>query len=288
MSSAIQPPSILLAGAPGAGKTDVLTTFVEAGIETFVLITEPGGVESLLDSMERRRLDMSKLHWMEAIPAMVDVPTMEKLFSIVGSTSYEDIAKIKVGIEKDKTKLPAMGMLHALKDFKCARTGQSYGSVFSWDDSRAFCFDSLSGMSMMALHLTVGFKPSLHQGEWGVAMNTVETLVNQITGTRRCFFTLTSHVEKEASELTGVQQIMASTLGRKLAPKLPRFFSEFVYATRSKTGGFNWSTIDNMMDLKNRSLPLSDKITPSFVPIVEAHRRRKKLIEGHAAPPKSA
>src|SRR5688572_26795587 len=65
----IQPPAMLLQGASGGGKTHSLATLPAAGIETFVLITEPGGAESLLDGMRYYKAPIEKLHWATALPA---------------------------------------------------------------------------------------------------------------------------------------------------------------------------------------------------------------------------
>jgi hypothetical protein len=82
-------------------------------------------------------------------------------------------------------------------------------------------------------------------------------------------------------EITGVMRVMTSTLGRKLAPKIPRFFSEVVYAQRTNSDPkFRWSTIDSSADLKNRVLPVSNVLQPSFVQIIEGHRKRLALIGG--------
>jgi len=140
------------------------------------------------------------------------------------------------------------------------------------------CIDSLSGLSTISWYLTVGNKPTGAPGEWNIAMNFIEALLMKINSDRQCYFTLTAHVEKEMDEITGVSRVMTSTLGRKLAPKIPRFFSEVVYAQRGGTPPFRWSTIDATADLKNRVLPVSPALAPSFVPIVEGHRNRLKLI----------
>jgi hypothetical protein len=135
--------------------------------------------------------------------------------------------------------------------------------------------------------LTIGYKPAAHQGEWGVAMNFIESVLNKLLADRQYIFVLTSHIEREVSELTGSSQTMVSTLGRKLAPKLPRYFSEVVYAKRildKGTAKFLWSTVEMQMDLKNRSLPISSEIVPSFVPIIDAYRRRIASI-GEPPPP---
>jgi len=113
-------------------------------------------------------------------------------------------------------------------------------------------------------------------GEWSIAMNFIQDLIMKLTTDRKCFFTLTAHVEKEENEITGVRQIMASTLGKKLAPKIPRFFSEVVYAQRTTVEPkFRWSTIDPAADLKNRGLPVSDKLLPTFEPLVGVYEGRK-------------
>lgn len=282
----LQPPAVLLQGAPGAGKTDALATFIEAGLDLFVIMTEPDGAASLIDSVARRKLDINKLHYQEVLPAVAGWSAMDDMVKAIGAQGFMELQNIKSGVGKAETKKPAMALLNAMKDFQCDRTGESYGDVTTWDDSRAFVCDSLSGLSLMAMALTIGYKPAAHQGEWGVAMNFVEQLLLKMTSDRRCFFALTAHVEKEANEITGVQQIMASTLGRKLAPKIPRFFSEVVYAKRAivdSRAEFSWSTIDGAADLKNRALPVSPKLASTFVPVVQAYRTRLRLAA--ATPP---
>jgi len=282
----IQPPAILLIGAPGSGKTDVTATYTEAGLEVFVLITEPGGVESLIDGHSRRRLSLDKVHWQTITPAAAGWDAMEQMVQTIGSQSFEGIQSLKSGVGKDKTRVPAMNFLKALKDFKCERTGQTYGDSATWDHSRALVVDSLSGLSLMAMALTIGYKPAAHQGEWGVAMNFLEQILLKLTSDRRCFFSLTAHIERETDDISGATRTMASTLGRKLAPKIPRFFSEVVLAKRTLDKGnakFTWSTADSQADLKNRALPVSAELTPSYAPIVRAFRERLKLSSG--APP---
>lgn len=290
MTIIMQPPATLCQGAPGSGKSDALTTYIEAGIETFVIVTEPGGVESLLDSCERRKLDVDKLHWTSCLPAAAGWSALEDMTRVIGTTGYEEITKIKSGVGKEETRKPAMKMLSSLKNFVCERTNSSFGDTSTWDHGRALCFDSMSGLNLMAMALTIGYKPAAHQGEWGVAMNFVEQIILKMTSDRKCFFTMTAHIEKEINEITGVNQIMASSLGRKLAPKIPRFFSEVVYAKRTMVENkpkFTWSTIDNNADLKNRSLPISNDIVPSYVQIVDAFKRRLTLAGGNKSPPPS-
>ena len=180
-----------------------------------------------------------------------------------------------------------MKLLHSFSNFKCERTGESFGDVSKWDDTRALALDSMLGLSLISWMLTLGYKPAAHQGEWGVAMNFIEQLLLKVTSDRRCFFVLNAHIEKELNEITGVSQIMVSTLGRKLAPKIPRFFSEVIYSKRIMKDGkatFTWATVDSGADLKNRSLPLSTSLDQDYKPIVDAYRRRKTLAAGTPSP----
>jgi hypothetical protein len=283
----LQPPSVLNMGPPGSGKTDALTTFIEAGIELFVIVTEPDGAASLIDAIARRKLDLSKLHWATCIPTTMGWEALEDMTKTIGSMGFDQIQNIKSGIGKTHTREPAMKLLSLFKNFVDDRTGTSYGPVDKWENSRALAIDSLSGLSLLSLMLAIGYKPAAHQGEWGVSQNFIEQLLNKISGDRRCFFALNAHVERETNELTGATQVMVSTLGRKLPPKIPRFFSEVVLSKRTvaaNTATFTWSTVDMQADLKNRSLPLSPTLQPSYVPIVRAYQKRLELAK---APPQA-
>lgn len=276
----LQPPSVLNMGAPGSGKTDALATLIEAGLDTFVISTEPDGVASFVDSIERRKLDINRAHWMSVLPATAGWSALNDMVTTIGTMGFESIQGIKSGVGKTETRKPAMKLLEALSNFRCERDGNSYGDVSKFDNTKALCLDSGSGLAMISWMLTLGYKPAAHQGEWGVAMNFIEQLLLKITSDRNCFFVLNAHIEKELNELTGASQIMVSTLGRKLAPKIPRFFSEVVYSRRiidKGTAKFTWSTVDSQADLKSRSLPIASDLIPSFVPVVNAYRRRLQL-----------
>lgn len=273
----IQPPSVICMGSPGSGKTYALATLLEAGLETFVITTEPDGLVSLLDAVESRKAPIDNLHWASCLPATPGWSAMSDMISTIGSMGFESIQNIKTGVGKSDTRKPAMKLLENLQNFKCERTGKAFGDVTKWNDKRVLVLDSLSGLSMISWMLTLGYKPAAHQGEWGVAMNFVEQLLLKLSSDRSCFFVITSHIEKELNEITGVTQIMASTLGRKLAPKIPKYFSEFVYAKRVIKDGkarFSWATLDTNADLKNRSLPISTDLEPDYRPVVAAYRRR--------------
>jgi hypothetical protein len=280
---ALQPPSVLLQGASGAGKTSSIVTLLLAGIEVFVIGTEPGFVDSLIDRCRALKAPIDKLHWTSVLPATEGWDAMTSMVNEIGSKDFQAISASK-GIGKDKTRVPAQTLLKALQDFQCERDGKAYGSFTTWGPDRALVVDSLSGLSTISWYLTVGYKPTGAPGEWNIAMNFIEGLLMKINSDRKCYFVLTAHIEKEMDEISGVQRIMTSTLGRKLAPKIPRFFGEVVYAIRTmdSTGkaSFTWSTVDRNADLKNRVLPVSSSLAPDFKLVVEGYKERVKLAQG--------
>lgn len=279
----LQPPATLLMGDSGAGKTSSLVTYAGAGIETFVACTEPNGPESLVDRAKQLNIPLDKLHWVTCAPAVQGWSGLTEMVTEISSKDFETISKNKAGIGKSETRPAAMKLLSNLQNFTCERTGQSYGDITTWGPDKCFSLDGLSGVSVIGWALTVGHKPTAHMGEWNIAMNFVSDLLMKITSDRKCHFVLTAHVEKEMNELTGVNQIMVSTLGRKLAPKIPRFFSEVVYAKRGSP--FTWSTLDPTISLKNRGLPISDKLSPDFGQLVKAFNERVKAMEASVPPP---
>ena len=272
----LQPPHCLLMGPAGSGKTTSIATFAKAGIECFVIITEPTGVDSLLDAWEREKLDISLLHYCVVAPASPGWSGFKDLSVRINSMSYKDLSELKSGIGKESMRqFPRL--LANLENFHDERTDRDYGDVTSWGPDRLLALDSLSGLSVITMQHTVGFKPSPHQGEWGIAMSATEQLLLKLSSDCNCFFLLTGHLEKEPDELTGMAKVMVSTLGRKLAPKIPRFFSEVIRARKDAAGKFLWATQDAEADLKNRALPSSANLPQDFGPIVEAFRRRVKL-----------
>lgn len=272
----LQAPHTLLMGPPGSGKTSSLVSFAKKGIEVFVVVTEPTGVDSLLDAWDREKADINLLHYLTVAPASAGWKGLKDMAQKINLMSYEDLSKVKSGIGKESM-VQYPKLLGNLENFCCERTQKEFGDVTSWDASRCLALDSLSGVSLITMQHTVGFKPSPHQGEWGIAMSATEMLILKLSSDCKCFFTLIAHIEKEPDEITGMATVGVSTLGRKLAPKIPRFFSEVIRARKdsSKTPPYRWATMDSeAVGLKNRALASSSDLPADFGPIVDAHLRR--------------
>jgi len=265
----------LLIGPPGSGKTTSLVSFIEAGLDLFAIGTDPGFEEVILDAIRERNLPLDKFHYSYIAPASVDFDTMITQAKQVGNFGYEGLASIKSGPGKGKYN-QFIELLSCLSDFTDKRTGESFGPVDQFPPNVALAIDSLSGINVMAIDLVLGGKVTAHQGEWGVAMAAEEKLILKLTGDLKCFFVLTAHIEKEPDIVSGVPITMVGALGKKLAPKLPRTFSDVILAQK-EGDKFTWSTAALNVDLKSRSLPLKDGLAPSFEQIVEVWKARNEM-----------
>lgn len=279
----LQAPHSLIMGPAGSGKTTSLVTYAKAGLDVFVIVTEPTGVDSLLDAWEREKLPLDTLHYCVVAPASAGWGALKEMGQKINLMNYADLANLKSGVGKDKTNTQYPKLLMNLENFCDERSQLEFGDVTTWDATRVLALDSLSGLSLITLQHTVGFKPSPHQGEWGIAMSAVEMLLLKLSSDCQCFFTLIAHIEKEPDEITGMARVAVSTLGRKLAPKIPRYFSEVIRARKDSAKGFRWATSDSEADLKNRALPSSPDLPADFGPIVEAYRRRAKAASPQAS-----
>jgi len=277
----VKPPSTLLIGPPGSGKTHSLVTYLKAGLKLAVVITDPGGEESLIEACEKEGADITNLHYRYIAPAAPSFATLMDMAKKINMLPYKDLTELKSGINKQDFR-QFYELLATLSNFVCQRTDKEIGPVDELDSSWALAIDSASGLNTMVMTNMIGAKPAAHQGEWGAAMNSEERLIDKLTSDLKCFFCLTAHVEREMDETIGRPINMASFLGRKLAPKIPRNFSDVVYTVR-EADKFRWSTTASNIDLKARTLKLSDNLEPSFEQVVEGWQRRVKMAEASSA-----
>jgi len=271
-----KPPATLLIGAPGTGKTTSVVTYLEAGLEVFVLITDPGGEEALIDAVIDKGLSLEKLHWHYIQSTAHSWGVASSVFSRVNTMSYESLGGLKQGLEKDKYK-QFLTAMDTLNNFVCDRTGESFGPVDQWGADRALVVDSMTGINKMCKRLVVGAKPTLHQGEWGTAMEVEEQFLDLLVGNTSCFLCCIAHLQRIKDELRGSTTIAADFLGSKLAPRIPHLFSDVVLAHKDGAK-FNWSTTAANVDLKARTLPLANDLAPSFIQVVNGWKKREAAI----------
>jgi hypothetical protein len=291
----IQPPSVLLIGPAGSGKTSSIATQLLVGLRVFVVVTEPDGISSLLDACERLKAPIDHLHWSLCPPANSGWMEMEDMVRNASGMDQKDMADSKDPKGKMSFRPGAMKFLDCFRNFHDDRTGEDFGDFSKWGDDRSMVIDSLTGWCRIGWGVTVGNKLTANPGEWGIAQNFIFNLLLKVISDRQCFFTLTSHIEREMDDLSGTRRLTVSAIGAKLAPKIPPFFSEVVKCSRLVTpdgkADFKWSNLDSSMDLKNRSLPMSNSLPQDFRPVVEAYKRRLELASGGSqvsSPPQTA
>lgn len=259
----------MLLGDSGTGKTFSLRSLVAKGITPFIIFTEPGQ-EVVSD------IPAEKLHWRYLPPATQDWADMLDMSTKVNTFSFESLTKMTDSNRKHYDQF--LDLLRALQNFTCERTGEQFGDVSTWGTDRAIVIDSLSGINLMAMALVVGGKPVRDQKDWGLAQNTISTLLHKLCMDTRCMFVLTAHPERETDEVMGSSKVMVSTLGRKLAPILPRFFSDVVMADREGTK-FTWSTAKTGAALKARNLPVADNLAPTFDALLAKWQQQGGVVE---------
>lgn len=260
----IRAPKVMLVGDSGVGKTHSCRSLVEAGMEVFCVFTEPG-FESVLGD-----LPADKLHWHYLPPMPLNWDTLGTQLEAVGKMSFEMLTKM-TGARGDFQQI--LQLVTLMKNYKCQRTGKEYGDVTRFGNDKWVWLDTLSGLSMMSQNSVTGTKPMMNQGEFALAQGNIEKFVNTCCMNLTCGFTLVCHAERETNELTGGVSIMASTLGKKLAPKLPRFFDDVIYAAREGEK-FLWQTQALNTLTKNKHVPFSAAIVPSFVPLIAEWRKK--------------
>ena len=255
----------LLVGAVGTGKTHSLRTLVDAGLEVFAIFTEPG-MEVVAD------IPTDKLHWKYLSPSTTSWEAMLDSAKKLNTLSFESLTKLPHINRGEHNEF--LDLINALASFTDDRTGKNFGPVDNFTTNQVLWIDSLSGINIMAMNLIAGSKPVKSPGDWGCAMDNLERLIQKLTTDLQCHVVVTAHLEREQDEVTGGSTLMVSTLGRKLAPKIPRFFSDVIHVKRSEKA-FTWSTVTANTDLKARNIAWADNLPPSFVPLVEAWKKKQ-------------
>jgi len=263
--------NVLLEGPTGTGKTYSIGTLADTGVETFVLFTE-NGLETLMGYYaDRGKPVPTNVHWHQLPRSGVDFKVLADSANKINTYSTDALYKMQ---DNDRAKHNQfVALLQALADFPDDRTGARFGPVDRWGPDRCVVLDSLTGINPIAMSLVVGGKPVKSQAEWGIAQDQIEKLIRQLTDGCKCHFVLTAHVERELDAL-GQSKITVSTLGQKLAPKLPPLFSDVILAVKNGPGKYSWSTSAAGVDLKCRNLPDSENIPPTFAQILEKWRSR--------------
>lgn len=278
MSEIIQSPlqgvKVMLLGESGVGKTYIQKTWLEVpGTTLFVLATEPG-FDVLGD------LPSNRVKWSFVKPTYGNLDTLLKGAQDVATLTYEGVTKKQ---DMDRLNKNAfMPILKRIMNFTDDRTGESFGNVGTWGTDRVLILDSFTGLCEAAVTMVVGTRPALAPPDYQVAQRFVYNLIQQICYDFRCHVVVICHAEREVDEVLGGSKVMAQAIGKKLAPQLPKLFTDVVFAKRQGTKYF-WDTADPQAALKTRNLAVSSEIIPGFPQIINSWKKRGGIIEVPAA-----
>jgi hypothetical protein len=259
---------VALLGAVGTGKTHAIRTLVDAGITPFIIFTENG--MGLLGD-----IPAESCHWTYVKPASEDWSLMKDSANKINTLDFKALTAMP-GFSRHKYN-QWLQVLEACANFTCARTGENFGNISEWGTDRALVVDSLSGLNIMAMNLVTGSKPVKDMKDWGMAMDNLERFVIKLCTDLQCHMVMTAHPEREVDMVSGATKLMFSTLGKKLPPLIPRYFDEVVY-TKCSGDTFFWSTTESMVDLKNRYLPRTSKLPPTFVEVLKGWEAKGGLV----------
>lgn len=276
--SALPGVNVLLMGPTGTGKTHSIGTLADAGIEVVFLAFE-AGTESLRGYWtDRGKPVPGNLKVCTVKQAQAGWLEMAASVKQVNQLSYEALKKTT---DSNRSKYDQFEQF--LRNFHSVKTdeGEELGSVDSWGTDRAIVIDGLTGLGHAAMATMVGGKFDKDQKDWGIAQNMVEETLRRLCDACRCHFVLLAHVEREPDPLGGVSKITVSTLGAKLAPKIPPMFSDVALTVRLGRE-FYWDTENALADLKVRNLPIQAKNPPDFRLILEKWKSRGGVVGGAA------
>lgn len=264
-------PKILLMGDSGTGKTQALSTLIEAGVTPFVIATEQ-------NFLQVAKPFLNKLHYKYIAPVPdTSWSNMEDMLKKINVLSYENLCKTVDPLKQTHNKI--LEVVAACNEFICDCHGTKHGSSVHWGTDRALVIDSFSGLSDMAFALVVGNKPVRAMPDYGVAQNALKMFLNKLTTDLKCIVVLIAHLEREKDELTGGTTITVKTIGQKLGPDIPRLFSD-VIRTRRDGATFSWDTADTQSTVVARHLPIASNQRPSFVPIINKWKELGGKISG--------
>lgn len=240
----------------------------------FVLFTE-NGLETLLGYCRDRKLAVPpNLRWhvvkTPALPLSALIDGAKK----AGLMNYESLTK---SVDPDRAKNnPWEKLLTVLTDFPDDRTGQKFGNIGEWPNTRILVNDSLSETSNACFRMQVGNKPVASQPDYQVAQQNLINWLRFMAQSLECTFVLTAHVQRQANEVTGTVQLMTKAIGKALGDEIPQLFSETIYTVRDGTNWY-WDTAAFGVDTKTRYLPIQSKIKPDFAQIMDKWLERSKV-----------
>lgn len=255
----------MIIGPSGRGKTTSIRTLPEAGLQTFVLATEP--------AMQVYADLHGWIHWVFIPPFIEDWGIHVERARNIQNQTWDSLSKQED--DPHRRRYDAwMRLYGTLANFTCAECGQSFGDVKTWGHDRALVVDGLSGINQMSLDFHKGGAiADSHGRKRGIAADAVYNLFGQNLTYLNCLYALIGHSRDEFLEDERAVKTSLDILGKKTAGSWARTFNDIVLAGYDAEG-FWWDNANPSANVKAGYLPMSQRHPQSFVPLVEAWRRR--------------
>jgi hypothetical protein len=263
-------PKVALIGDSGTGKSHSLRTLIDAGITPFVIATEQNFVQVMSDLLGK------SCHYKFIAPqAQQNWSQILDMATKINMLSYENLTKTVDPFKQASNKF--LDLLTMCNKFVCDCCQKDWGCVNNWNTDRAICIDSFTGVSDMAFNLVVGNKPVRSMPDYQVAQNALRMFLGPLTSQTKCTVVIVCHLEREKDEITGGTFLTIKSVGQKVGPDIPRMFSD-VIRTRREATTFSWDTADTQSTVTARNIPIASNQKPSFVPLIEAWKKRGNQI----------
>lgn len=262
---------MIFMGPFGGGKTSVIRQLIAAGLQVRGIFTEPS-FEVVTDITCEQGFHYTYIQ-----------PVANSWADILENARMLNTLPFKVIMGMDnfnKTKYTGfLDFIRACNDFTCHRCGQKFGSMETWSTGVAAFIDGLTGLSEAAMQNVVGGKPVKDKPDWQSAMDQVKVVVNNLAISPHCHVILTAHTELELDEVAGTTKAMVATLGRKLAPQIPRYYSDVILSQRVNATTFKWSTVNSNYDLKTRNFPYAESVPVDMKAPLKVWQSRGGIVE---------
>lgn len=210
---------VLLVGNSGSGKTGALASLAKAGYNLRIADFD-AGADILVNLLSPFPEAMARVH----------VQTFTDKLKPTGAMILPD------GVPTALNR--ALNQLNRWKD-----ADADFGPVTTWGSQDVLAIDSLTfaGLAAMRLVLAMNGRSGQHpwQSDWGQAMEMLENLLALLySDAIKCNVVVTSHLtfQEEESSLGKASMAFPSALGKKLPPKVGRYFNTVIMAETKGSG----------------------------------------------------
>ena len=148
MTLSLAPPSTLVMGGAGAGKTYCLTTLMQQGIKLRLLATEPSAPNRIVEVMREKNIPLELFDWVFVSPAVPSWDNLKESAKIVNTMTLKEIAEYRGGIAKPDS-AQWNKLINTCANFISDKDGKELGDVTEWGPTCTFAIDNLTGWSII-------------------------------------------------------------------------------------------------------------------------------------------